>query len=137
MLPKAHIITSGSAVLAYALLIGRPPTDTIVWVALASAATVLIDVDHLLIQLAIRDRRPIAIRIITHPLDYLDVRKLQCALNYKGFGTLRMKVHLAEVLAAAVFCLLLRPPYASPVLLSLFVHIVCDLYEMARDQEAR
>jgi hypothetical protein len=137
MFPKAHVITSGSAVLAYALILGLPPAGIVVWVVLASAATVLIDVDHILIQLAIRERRPVAIRIITHPFDYLDVGKLQRALHYEGFGTLRMKVHLAEVLAAAVFCLLVRPPYASPVLLSLFVHLVCDLYEMTVDPDAR
>ena len=137
MLPKEHVLTSCAAVIICAALLGLRPSELVIWAALAAVATVLIDFDHLLIMLALKDRRPIAVEIITHPQRYTNVTTLRDRMHFAGFGILRMKAHFAETLAAALIMLYLDFPYGAPVLISLWVHCATDMAQMINDPRHR
>lgn len=137
MFPKAHVITSAAPVAAYAILSGMSLPEVVIWSALAAAVTVLIDFDHLLIQLLMPKRRRIILDIIRHPLRHSRVSVMRDRLHYSGFGILRMRVHLAETLAASAVFYLLSIPYAVPILMSLLIHCALDLYETVLDPDTR
>jgi hypothetical protein len=137
MYPKNHILTSATPILLYALLVNLPPRETIIWAVLAATAAVLIDLDHFVLLLLMKDRRHTVFDIATHPLNYVDVEKIRNRIHFKGFGILRMKAHLAETFGLSLLFLCTRPPYSVPILASLLIHCTMDLYEMIRDPDSR
>lgn len=123
--------------MAYAVYLGLPAVDVVVWLLLATLATVLIDVDHLLLQLAMPDRRHIVVEIISHPLEHVDWRIITEKTHYPGFGILRMKSHIILTVAAAFISWYYTIPYSTPVVLSLWVHTIMDMGETIAYPEYR
>ncbi|MFH1055238.1 MAG: hypothetical protein V1744_03990 [Candidatus Altiarchaeota archaeon] len=137
MHPKTHILTSCLAVLMAAALSQTTYSEAFFWLVLAAAATLLIDADHFISQLLMKDRRPIVVDILKHPLDYMDTAKLIGRLHYPGFGILRVEYHLIETSVLTGFMLYYSMPYQIPVLLSLWVHCALDIIQVLREPWSR
>ena len=124
-------------VLLYAVWMGLPAGEVIIWSLMAVAATVLIDLDHLYLQLLMRDRRHIVYDILSHPLEHTDWRKIVDKTHYPGFGMLRMESHLLQALAATIILIHFNIPYSTPVILSMWVHCTQDMYAVIKHPDWR
>ena len=137
MRPLVHVLSSGAVVLAYAVRAGLPEAESAAWVVCAVAATLLLDLDHFILQLLMEDRRRQAIEMLAHPLEYADWRKVVDRMHYPGFGILRMKSHIIVTAAATLLLGVLHNPYSAPILLSLWVHTAVDLIQTAVSPKSR
>lgn len=104
---------------------------------MSTSATLIIDLDHLLLQLLMSDRRRIVLEVILKPHLHLDMKRLVDKLHYSGFGIMRMKSHLLETAAVFLVTYHYTIPYSAPLLASLTTHCLMDMLELWRCPERR
>jgi len=137
MFPKEHVITSCLGVMALAAYLGVPAGEALAWLAVAAAATVVIDLDHLAILCLKPDGRKAILDVVRNIRHYRSVRRIRDRFHFRGFGVLRLVTHLMEVSALTVAMPLYGIPYSTPILASLWVHIGIDLWQTIADPSTK
>lgn len=117
MHPLNHVWSSGIAAAAVAYIFS--PADIITWAAIGIAATIAIDIDHLIL-LALFDRR--SIRLETNVKEWNDT-----FIKVRNFHIYKSVSHLA-ILSAIVFLFALTEIiFFIPIIASLIVHVISDI----------
>ncbi len=137
MHPKVHVASSAAVALAYGLWISAEPVQLLLWVVVAAAATLLLDLDHILILLVRRESRPALKEMMGNPRMYMSVDRIRDKIFYPGMGLLRLETHFLITLAASLLMPAYNIPYAQPIALSLWTHFIVDGVEALMQPEKR
>lgn len=126
MYPKQHLVTSASGTAAAALFVSGDPVTAATWAVIGGIAGVLIDVDHVLLSMAVGKnigeglawfRRPVT--AITAPRQLLD------DIDYDTLVVHRLATHLL-ILGGAVALTTVHWMFA-PVSVGIGIHLCCDV----------
>jgi hypothetical protein len=138
MFPLTHTWTSGLAVLLLALGSSIPAQIIVEWVLVGAVASILLDLDHLLLPLLFSESRRKFTRIFGKPLFYLtNMDELRGILYSPGTTEARIIIHVLFITVILAFILRNSPDYFLPVAASLLTHIAFDAAETIVEPDKR
>lgn len=129
MYPLQHVVSSGAAVLAFAVLSGVDPSTAVVWLVLSTLLTTVVDLDHFIVLVFNRKKHPVMLKLLSDPFKRRSVVDVRNMLHFPGFGWIRLLTHL---LAGAVLLYAVHsfsPSLLLPAYVSLLTHYLTDLFQ--------
>lgn len=126
MEPSRHLVISGAAGAAAAALAGLPFPAAVLWTAVAAAAGVLVDVDHVLLPMVVTGAWRPGVRWFFRPARaFVEPRALLDELEYPEMVFHRLATHTAAFL---VLVLLARiEPLMAAAAVGVAAHIAADV----------
>ncbi len=119
MHPVNHIWTSGLAVLITGVYLQLGFSSLAFWLAIGITATIAIDIDHLVILIALRKRLgKISMDAASWNGKFLQVR---------NFYEYKMTAHILQAAAVSFLILWMPNMFLIPVIISMMVHILADI----------
>ncbi len=138
MFPKTHALSSALAVFLVSLYLGCDAASIVSWTLLAAAASVLLDVDHIVICLATgRGRRSLR-RIFANPKKlFSDIESFHAEIKFRGAGLMRLITHALIIVLAGGILVNQSSAFALPVTVSLATHLTLDILDSLMNPDHR
>lgn len=138
MMPRTHLLSIVPIIILLSVFYNLEIQSLLLWLFVAAIVTLAVDVDHLFYPLLKREQWHIMKKIIKDPLYILkNPSKFAEEIHFRGLGIIRLGIHTVWGFAIYLFTLKLFPLLAIPVVASIAIHILLDLFQAVTCPETR